>query len=140
MNALSGDNAGSDHFNTPEFFGFDGSLTVDRLSNGRNNAAQNRFAHRNLSNSAGSFNRIAFLDVGILAHDGDTDIILFKVERKAENAAWKFHKLHGHDFLQAVYAGDSISNRQDDAGFTQLDLLVIILDLLFNYLAYFFSF
>jgi hypothetical protein len=44
-----------------------------------------------------------------------------------------------HGFFQAVDAGDAVTHGQDDAGFAQFDLLVIIRDLLFDNLTYFFS-
>jgi hypothetical protein len=45
-----------------------------------------------------------------------------------------------HGFFEAVDAGNTVTDRQNDTGFAQFDLLVIVLDLLFDNLAYFFGF
>ncbi|MCK7511473.1 MAG: hypothetical protein MZV70_50465 [Desulfobacterales bacterium] len=42
-------------------------------------------------------------------------------------------------FSSAVDPGDPVADGQDDAGFAQLHLLLVVRDLLFDDLAYFFS-
>ena len=85
MHAFSGDNARSHHLHPAELFGVDGSLAVQRFTDRRHNPAENSLADRNLGNSAGSFNEIAFLDMDVFTHNRDTHIVLFKVQHQAED-------------------------------------------------------
>jgi hypothetical protein len=77
--------------------------------------------------------------VDVFTHDGDTHVVLFQVEHQPEDAAGKFHQFQCHGFFQAVDTGDTVTDRQNDTGFAQFDLLVVIRDLLFDNLTYFFG-
>ena len=78
--------------------------------------------------------------MNIGSHNGDTHVVFLKVQDKPENTAGKFNQLKGHCFLKAVDSGNTIANRQNDPCFTEFNLFVVILDLIFNDLTYFFSF
>jgi hypothetical protein len=140
VHALAGDDTGSHHFDTPRFSAFDGALAVNGFTRTGKDPAEDRLAHGHLGNLAGPFDDVALLDAGVIPHDGDTDIVLFEVEHQAQDAAGELHKLHRHGFFEAVDAGDTVTDRQNDPGFAQFDLLVIVFDLLFDNLAYFFGF
>ncbi len=75
----------------------------------------------------------------VLAHDRDTHVVFFKVENQPEDIAGKFHQFQGHHLVETVDPGDTVTDRQDHAGFAEFDLLVIIGNLLFDNLTNFFS-
>ena len=138
MHAFSSNDTRGDHFNPAKIFGINRALTVQRLTNRRDNPAKHGFTHRHLGDLAGSFNDIAFFNVNIFTHDGAAYIVLFKVQYQPQNPSRKFYQLQGHDLLKTVYARDTVTNRQNDACFTQLNFFVVIRNLFFNNLTDFF--
>ena len=73
--------------------------------------SQDRLAHRDLGDPPGTLDDVPLLDVNVLAHDGDTHVVLFEVEHQAENATRKFDELKGHGLFQPVDTGDAITDR-----------------------------
>jgi len=130
IDGLALDDARGDHFDAAEFGGLDGSLAVDRLACPVDDAPEDRLAHRNLRDSSRPLDDVAFLDMGDFAEDGDTDVVRFEVEDHAQDAAGEFQKLHGHRVLDTVDAGDAVTDGEDCAGFADIELLLVILDLL----------
>ncbi len=111
MHTLTGDNARRDHFNPAGFLGVDRTLTVQRFAHRRDNPAEHGLTHRHLGNITGPFDHIAFFDMDIFAHNGDTHIVFFEVQHQAQDAAGKLNEFQGHDFLQTVCTGDTVTNR-----------------------------
>jgi len=138
MHTFAGDDTRRHHFDPAKILGINRTFTIQRLADCRDNPAKHGFTNRYLGNLAGSFDHIAFFNVDIFAHDGATDIVLFKVQHQPQNTARKLDKLQSHDLLEAVNTCDTVTNRQNDAGFAQLDFFVIIRNLFFNNLTDFF--
>ena len=138
MHAFAGDDPGGHHFDPAELFGVDGALAVQRLADSRDHAAQNGLADGHLGDAAGPFDHVAFLDVNVFAHDGDTHVVLFEVEHQPQDVSRKLDELEGHHLLQTVHTGDAVTHRQHDAGFAQLDFLVIVRNLVLDNLTNFF--
>jgi hypothetical protein len=139
VHTLARDDTRGHHFHAAEFFGVYRALAVDRLARGRDHAAENGLADRHLGDAAGALDDVTLLDVDVLAHDGDTHVVLLQVQHEPEDLAGELHQLQGHDFFKPVDPGDPVAHGQDDTGFAQLDLFLVIRDLLFDDLAYFFS-
>src|SRR5690606_33944489 len=72
---------------------------------------------------------VAFLDVAVGAEDHDADIVGLEVERHTLDAAREFDELAGLHVVDAVDAGDAVTDRQHLADFGNLGLLAEILDL-----------
>jgi hypothetical protein len=78
--------------------------------------------------------------VGHFAEDGNTDIVPLQVQNHAEDPAGELQQLHGHGILNAVHSGNTVSHGEDRAGFADIQLLLVVLDLLGYDLTDFFCF
>ena len=56
-----------------------------------------------------------------LAEEHDADVVLFEVQRHADDAAGELEQLAGHDLLEAVDARDAVADGEDRAGLLDLD-------------------
>ncbi len=138
MNAFSSNDTRGHHFDPAKFLGIDRAFAIQRLTDRRDNPTQHGFTNRHLGNLAGTFDHIAFFNVDIFAHNGATHIVFFKVQYQPQDSPRKLYKLHGHDLLKAVNARDTVTNRQNDTCFAQLNFFVVIRNLFFDNLADFF--
>ena len=93
-------------------------------------AADHRFADRHGHNRVGALDDVAFLQFGGFAQQHDADFLFFEVQRDAENVMRKGEHLAGHDFFQAVYAGDAVADADDRADFIDADGLLVVFNLL----------
>jgi hypothetical protein len=107
-----------------------GAFAVERLAHGVQHAADDAVAHGHRGDGAGALDRVAFLDLGVRAHDGDTDGILFEVQHDAEDIPGELDHLAGHDVLQTVHARDTIAHLQDRADTLHAEVAVVVLQLL----------
>jgi len=138
IDRLALNNAGSDHFDTAELRGFNRPFTVDGSTGTVDNAPHNGFADGYLGDPTGSLDDVAFFDVGDLTENGNADIVPFQVENHAEDAAWELQEFHGHGVLDAVDPGDAVTDGQHRSGLTDVQLLLVVLDLFGYDLTYFF--
>ena len=135
------DDARCDSLDAGEFRGRDGTLAVQGVPHGIDDAAQYRVTHGNFGDTTGTPHFAAFLDVDVFAHDGNTHVIFFEVEGQTENRTMfsrELEQFHGHALFDAVDARDTVTDRKHPTRFAELDLLFVILDLLSNNLADFF--
>ena len=95
------------------FVRFDGTLAVDGLAQGVDHAAQQALAHRHVDDGTGPLDQIAFLDGAVLAEDDDADIVGLEVQGHALDAAGEFDHLAGLDLIEAVDAGDAVTDREN---------------------------
>src|SRR5262249_26363294 len=86
LHGLAGDDAGRLHLDPAGVLGFDRPLAVDRLTERVHDAAEQSLTDRHLGDAAGPAYLVAFLDDLLLAHDRDTDVVLFEVQRDAVHA------------------------------------------------------
>ena len=101
-----------------------GPFAVDRIAEGVDNAAQELLADRDLDDGAGPLDQIAFLDVPVIAEDNDADIVGFEIERHALGAIGELDHLAGADLVEAVNAGDTVTDRQHLADLGDVRFLV----------------
>ena len=116
-------------FNLSGFGGVDGTLAVDRVAESVDHAAKHGFADRYFDDAASALDDVAFLDLARLAHDGDTDVVFFKVEHHAAKAVAEFDELACECIVEAVHTGDPITSGQHCAGFCDVDLAIVLADL-----------
>jgi hypothetical protein len=92
--------------------GLDRALAVDRVAQRVDDAAQQALADGHVHDRAGALDGVAFLDLGVRAEDHDADVVGFEVERHALHAVGEFDHFAGLDLVQAVDAGDAVTDRQ----------------------------
>jgi hypothetical protein len=71
----------------------DGTLAIDGVAEGVNDAAQEDGADGAVDNLAGAFDGVTFLDETIVTEDGNTDVVSFKVEAHASYTRRELHHL-----------------------------------------------
>ena len=86
------------------------ALAVDRLAERVDHAAEHLLAHRHRDDAAGPLDRVAFLDLVVLAEQHDADAVLLEVQRDAEDAVRELQHLAGHGPLDAVHARDAVAD------------------------------
>ena len=91
----------------------DRALAVDRIAEAVDHAAEQALADRHVDDGAGALDRVAFADGAVLAEDHDADIVALEVERHALDAAGELDHLAGLDAVEAVDAGDAVTDRED---------------------------
>ena len=110
----------------------DRALAVDRLTERVDHAAEQLFADRHRDDAAGALDRIAFLDLAVLAEEHAADAVFFEVERDAEDAVRELEHLAGHRALAAVQPRDAVAERRHRAHFGDVDVDGEAADLLAN--------
>jgi len=135
MNRFTVNDAGGLDLDLAEAVGVDRAFAVNGLTDGVDNTADQCVAYRDLGDAAGTFDRIAFFDLGELAENSGTDVIFLQVENHTGYAAGKLQQLTGHGASQAVDTGNTVTDGDDRAGFRHLNLLAILLDLFSDDLA-----
>ena len=113
-------------------FGLDRALAVDRLAERVDHAAEQRLADRHFDDGAGALDGLAFRDLAVGAEDHDADIVAFEIERHAAHAALELDHFAGLHIVEAVDAGDAVTDRQHLPDFGNLGFLAEILDLIFQ--------
>src|SRR5690606_14948569 len=83
-----------------------------------------------LDDGAGALDRVAFLDLAVGAEDHRADIVGFEVQRHPADAVLERHHLAGLHVVEAVDAGDSVTDGKHLPDFGDFRLLAEILDLL----------
>ncbi len=139
LDRLAVDDAGGLDLDGAILLGLDRALPVDRLTEGVNNPAQQRFPDRHLGDTARPLDDVALLDVPILAENGRADVILLEVQNHSVDLSGKLQELPGHRLFKAVDTGDAVAHIQDGPGLADLEALFVFLYLLLKYTAYFFS-
>lgn len=112
--------------------GVDRALAVDRVAERVDHAAEQFRADRDVHDGAGPLDGVAFLDVAVGAEDNDTDVIGFEVQRHAANSAREFDHLACLDIVEAVDAGNTVTDGEHLTDFGDFCFLAEIFDLIFE--------
>src|SRR5712675_1459302 len=107
----------------------DRALAVDRIAERIDHAAEQALANRGIDDGAGALDGLTFHDLAVGAEDHDADVVGLKVERHAAGAVLELDHLAGLDVVEAVDAGDAVTDGQHLSDFGNLSLLAKILDL-----------
>ena len=110
------------------------AFAVQRLPERIHHASDHRIAHRHGHNFVRALHRVAFADLRVVAEQHRADLIFFQVQRDAEYAVREFQHFAGHAAVQAVNARDAVADGNHRADFLHRDRLLIVLDLLAQYL------
>ena len=78
---------------TTTFDSLNGALTVDVVTQGIVNMAEESRTNGNIDDFTGTFHGVALLDETVVTEDGDTDVVRLQVETHAANARREFHHL-----------------------------------------------
>ena len=71
--------------------------------------------------AAGALDLVAFLDLGVLAHEHDADRVLFEVQGDGHDAVGQLEQLARHAALEAVDAGDAVPHGEHGPGLGDVD-------------------
>src|SRR5262245_41324506 len=118
------------HVDAAALLGLDRLLPVDRVAERIDHAAEQPLTHRHVDDGARALDGLAFLDLAVVAEDDDADIVHFEVERHAAHATLELDHFAGFDVVEAVDAGDAVTDRQHLPDLGDLGFLAEILDLL----------
>ena len=131
--------AGRQALDGAERLGDDRPLAVGRVAQRVHHAADQRLAHRHGHDALGPLDRVAFLDLGVIAQQHRADLVFFQVQRQPGHFVGKVEELAGHGVLQAVNARHTVADRDDRPDLADRDAAVVVLNLLADDFGYFVS-
>ena len=102
--------------------GVDLALAVERLAERGDDAAEQRVADRDLQQALGALDRVALDDLLPRAEEHGADVVGLEVQRQADHVVREFEHLERHAVLEAVDAGDAVTDREDGADLGQVGL------------------
>ena len=106
-----------------------GAFVVDGLAERVDHAADHGVADGHAHDASGALDLVAFLDLGVLAEQHHADLVLFQVHGDSGEAVREGEQFAGHDFVEAVNAGNAVAEREHGADFIHRDLDFVVLDL-----------
>ena len=92
----------------------DRALTVERLAERVDHAAEEAVPDRHGKHLAGPLDPLAFLDLAVVTEDDGTDLAHVQVQRQAAGAVLKLKQLVRHRRRQSSDPGDAIATLGDD--------------------------
>src|SRR5439155_12921438 len=110
LDRLALGNAGGDDVHLAALAALDGRAAVERLAQRVDHAPDHRAADGRLEQPAGGLNRVALLDLQVVAEDDGADRLLLQVEHLAHRAVLELQQLAGHRVAQAVDPGDAVAD------------------------------
>ncbi len=119
-------------FNVAISVGLDFALSVKRLTQRIDDAADDGFPDGDLHQTAGSLHRVAFLDGLVLTQKDDADIAFFEVQCHAVDAVRQFEQFAGHAVFQAVHVRDAVADFQDCPHFIDIEVYFVVFNLFFD--------
>src|SRR6185369_11600471 len=122
VHRLAGDDARRLDFHALAHGVDDRALAVDRIAERVDHAAEQALADGHVDDGLGALDGVAFLDLGVRAEDHDADVVGLEVEGHALHAIGEFDHFAGLDLVEAVDAGDAVTDRKHGADFRDLGL------------------
>jgi hypothetical protein len=110
--------------------GVEVSLAVDRLTEGVDDAPEQRLTDRDLDDLSGALDLVALFDAVRCAEERDTYVVLLEVEDHALDVVRELEELACHRLREAVDASDTVTGREHGSSLALLDVLVIVFNLL----------
>ena len=108
--------------------GLDRTLAVERVPERVDDAAEHSLADRDAHDLSGATDGLALLDELPLPEERNADVVLFQVERDADNAVLELEALERDAVLEAVDARNAVADLQHGADLGQVRLDVVLLD------------
>ncbi len=128
LHGLPLDDAGRLELERPALGGLDRAEPVERVAERVDDAAEQAGADRHAHDLAGAADRLALLHVLPLAEERGADVVLLEVERDAGHAVLELEPLERDAVLEAVDAGDAVTDLEDGADLREVGLDVELLD------------
>ncbi len=128
LHRLALDDAGRLELDRARLVGLDRPLAVERLAERVHDPADERVADRDAHDLAGALDRLALADLLPVAEERHADVPLLEVEGDTGDAVLELERLHGHAVLEAVDAGEAVSDLEDGADLRELGVDVVLLD------------
>src|SRR5207249_6273317 len=98
------------------------ALTVDRVAEPVDDAAQQPAADRHVDDRAGALDGVALADAAVVAKDDDADIVAFEIEGHALHPVRELDHLAGLDLVEPIDPGDAVADRQHLADLRNIGL------------------
>src|SRR5262249_28739895 len=105
-------------------------LAIDGIAERVDDSPEQPAAHGHVDDSTRALDRIAFLDIAVVAEDHDADIVGLEVQGHAAYAAGELDHLASFNLVEAVDAGDAVADREHRADLRDIGLGAEVLDLL----------
>jgi len=117
------DNARRLQLNSGTLGGVNGTLTIDRVTEGINDAAEKFVTDGHIDDRAGPLDDIAFLDLSIVTENDNTDVVSLQVESHTLGARLELNHLTGLDLGETEDSGDTVTNGDDRTELLEVVLL-----------------
>ena len=130
VHRFTGDDARCLDVDAGALLGLDRAFAIDGIAQTVNDATEQTFADGNFNDGAGALDGVAFLDGAVVTEDHTADVVGFEVKGHAADTAGEFDHLAGLHLVEAIDAGDAVTDRKHLADFRDLSLLAEILDLI----------
>ncbi len=123
----SGDARGLD-LELPPVARLDRALSVDGIAEPVDDTPEELVAYTDGEDLTGLLHRVALLDVGDVAQDDATDLLLFEVHREPDDAAGKLEHLVRHRPREPTHSCDAVADLLDTPHFLALEGRAELLD------------
>ena len=117
----------------------DRSFSVQGFSERIDHAPPEGITDRDLRDLAGALDLVAFLDALIFPEDHDADVVRLEIKDEPHGSLMKGDEFAGHDLVEAVNAGDAVTDLQYVADRLHFKFGLVFLDLFFDRLRDFFG-
>src|SRR5262249_1556362 len=108
---LTINNAGSTTYNVNQFFASQRTLVVNGVAQGIQDAAYQCRTRRHRHDVPGAPDFVAFLHFRVVTKQHRAHLVFFQIHGDAGNIMAEVEQLAGHDFVQAVEAGNPAPQR-----------------------------
>ncbi len=127
---LAINHARSNTLNRDEFAGGDRTFAIHRLTKRVHHAADHGFTGRHRHDFSCALYLAAFFDLRVITQQHRANLIFFQVHRQSRHAVPELEQFAGHDFVQAMNAGDSVAEGDDRPNFVHRNAGLVVFNLL----------